>query len=42
VAAATTDSNGGNFTVVNGQIYKPGLTIIDAPQPNTPLGGGEC
>jgi hypothetical protein len=31
----------GNFTIVNGQIYTPGLAIIDAPQPNTPLGGGK-
>ncbi|KAJ5907018.1 uncharacterized protein N7473_003934 [Penicillium subrubescens] len=29
----------GNFTIVNGQVYTPGLAIIDAPQPNTPLGG---
>ena len=29
------------FTVVNGQIYTPGLAIVDAPQPNTPLGGGK-
>lgn len=29
-----------NFTIVNGQIYTPGLAIIDAPQPYTPLGGG--
>ncbi|KGO45685.1 Mannosyltransferase 1, CMT1 [Penicillium expansum] len=28
-----------NFTIVNGQIYTPGLAIVDAPQPNTPLGG---
>ncbi|KAL4816685.1 hypothetical protein BDW67DRAFT_184513 [Aspergillus spinulosporus] len=27
------------FTIVNGQIYTPGLAIIDAPQPYTPLGG---
>lgn len=26
--------------IVNGQIYTPGIAIIDAPQPNTPLGGG--
>lgn len=31
----------GNFTIVNGQIYTPGLAIVDAPQPNTPLGGGK-
>lgn len=30
----------GNFTTVNGQVYTPGLAIVDAPQPNTPLGGG--
>ncbi|KAJ5688986.1 hypothetical protein N7462_003378 [Penicillium macrosclerotiorum] len=29
----------GNFTIVNGQVYTPGLAIVDAPQPNTPLGG---
>lgn len=27
--------------IVNGQIYTPGIAIFDAPQPNTPLGGGE-
>lgn len=31
----------GNFTVLNGQVYTPGLAIVDAPQPNTPLGGGK-
>ena len=30
----------GGFTIVNGQVYTPGLAIIDAPQPYTPLGGG--
>ncbi|QSZ33843.1 hypothetical protein DSL72_005416 [Monilinia vaccinii-corymbosi] len=25
--------------IVNGQIYTPGIVIVDAPQPNTPLGG---
>lgn len=29
-----------SFTITNGQIYTPGLAIIDAPQPYTPLGGG--
>lgn len=29
-----------NFTIINGQVYTPGLAIIDAPQPYTPLGGG--
>lgn len=28
--------------IVNGQIYTPGIAIVDAPQPNTPLGGGMC
>ncbi|KAL4913863.1 hypothetical protein BDW62DRAFT_213881 [Aspergillus aurantiobrunneus] len=27
------------FTIVNGQIYTPGLAIVNAPQPYTPLGG---
>jgi hypothetical protein len=27
--------------IVNGQIYTPGIVLVDAPQPNTPLGGGE-
>ncbi len=26
--------------IVNGQIFTPGIAIVDAPQPNTPLGGG--
>lgn len=30
----------GGFSIINGQVYTPGLAIIDAPQPNTPLGGG--
>lgn len=25
--------------IVNGQIYTPGIALVDAPQPNTPLGG---
>ncbi|EPE26225.1 hypothetical protein GLAREA_02137 [Glarea lozoyensis ATCC 20868] len=25
--------------VVNGQIWTPGIVLVDAPQPNTPLGG---
>ncbi|KAK3300427.1 uncharacterized protein B0H64DRAFT_369684 [Chaetomium fimeti] len=28
-----------NFTIANGQIFTPGLVIVDAPQPGTPLGG---
>ncbi|KAL1963939.1 hypothetical protein VTN77DRAFT_7614 [Rasamsonia byssochlamydoides] len=40
-AAQTTSSDGSsnNFTIVNGQIFTPGLAIVDAPQPYTPLGG---
>lgn len=30
-----------NFTIINGQIFTPGLAIVNAPQPNTPLGGGK-
>lgn len=26
--------------IINGQIFTPGIAIVDAPQPNTPLGGG--
>ncbi|KFZ24365.1 hypothetical protein V502_01159 [Pseudogymnoascus sp. VKM F-4520 (FW-2644)] len=32
-------AHGENFTIINGQIFTPGLAIVDAPQPNTPLGG---
>jgi len=32
-------SSTANFTIANGQIYTPGLVIVDAPQPGTPLGG---
>ncbi|KFY04649.1 hypothetical protein O988_00641 [Pseudogymnoascus sp. VKM F-3808] len=32
-------AQGENFTIINGQIFTPGLAIVDAPQPNTPLGG---
>ncbi|KAL4792392.1 hypothetical protein BDV19DRAFT_392229 [Aspergillus venezuelensis] len=28
-----------SFNIINGQIYTPGLAIINAPQPYTPLGG---
>jgi hypothetical protein len=30
-----------NFTISNGQILTPGFVVLDAPQPNTPLGGGK-
>jgi len=33
------DSNNDNFTIINGQIFTPGLAIIDSPQPYTPEGG---
>ncbi|KAF2495099.1 hypothetical protein BU16DRAFT_617967 [Lophium mytilinum] len=32
-------TNDGNFTIVGGQIYTPGLAILDSPQPFTPEGG---
>ncbi|KAL2172088.1 hypothetical protein VTG60DRAFT_458 [Thermothelomyces hinnuleus] len=32
-------SSAANFTIANGQIFTPGLVIVDAPQPGTPLGG---
>ncbi|KAB5536501.1 hypothetical protein GE09DRAFT_1062744 [Coniochaeta sp. 2T2.1] len=28
-----------NFTIAGGQIFTPGLAVLDAPQPGTPLGG---
>ncbi|KAK6380675.1 hypothetical protein LTS17_004875 [Exophiala oligosperma] len=28
-----------DFTIINGQIFTPGLAIVDAPQPGTPEGG---
>ncbi|KAK5368413.1 hypothetical protein LTS03_007884 [Exophiala xenobiotica] len=28
-----------NFTILNGQIFTPGLAIVDSPQPGTPEGG---
>jgi hypothetical protein len=30
-----------NFTIHNGQIYTPGLAILNAPQPGTPMGGDD-
>jgi hypothetical protein len=27
--------------IINGQIFTPGIAIVDSPQPNTPLGGGK-
>ena len=40
VMAQNSTINPNNFTIINGQIFTPGLAIVDAPQPNTPLGGG--
>jgi len=39
-ASSTLEQNSANFTIVGGQIYTPGLAIIDSPQPFTPEGGG--
>ncbi|KAF2422165.1 hypothetical protein EJ08DRAFT_640987 [Tothia fuscella] len=36
---STSQVNPYNYTIINGQIFTPGLAIVDAPQPNTPLGG---
>ncbi|KAM7209069.1 hypothetical protein V8F20_000678 [Naviculisporaceae sp. PSN 640] len=30
-----------NFTVAGGQIFTPGLAVVNAPQPGTPLGGDQ-
>lgn len=38
--AAAQDSTPQNFTISNGQIFTPGLAILNSPQPNTPMGGG--
>jgi hypothetical protein len=29
------------FTIAGGQIFTPGLSVLNAPQPGTPLGGGK-
>ncbi|KAL2154782.1 hypothetical protein VTH82DRAFT_3458 [Thermothelomyces myriococcoides] len=36
---AASISSAAEFTIANGQIFTPGLVIVDAPQPGTPLGG---
>jgi hypothetical protein len=33
-------SSAQEFLIANGQIFTPGLAIVNAPQPGTPLGGG--
>ncbi|KAK4230635.1 hypothetical protein QBC38DRAFT_356625 [Podospora fimiseda] len=38
-AAASRLTSALSFTVANGQIYTPGLAILNSPQPGTPLGG---
>jgi hypothetical protein len=38
-AATTCSAQDLNFVVAGGQIFTPGLAIVDAPQPGTPLGG---
>ncbi|KAK4170239.1 hypothetical protein QBC43DRAFT_2429 [Cladorrhinum sp. PSN259] len=38
-AAASRLTSALNFTIANGQIYTPGLAILNSPQPGTPLGG---
>ncbi|KAH8170222.1 hypothetical protein LIA77_10766 [Sarocladium implicatum] len=30
-----------NFTIHNGQIFTPGFTVLNAPQPETPMGGDD-
>jgi hypothetical protein len=40
LAVSAQQVNPYNYTIINGQIFTPGLAIVDAPQPNTPLGGG--
>lgn len=41
ILAVHAAASSNNFTIVNGQVFTPGLAIVDAPQPYTPLGGGE-
>lgn len=38
---AASHAAGLSFTVSGGQIFTPGMVVLDAPQPGTPLGGGE-
>ncbi|KXJ95803.1 hypothetical protein Micbo1qcDRAFT_201149 [Microdochium bolleyi] len=39
VAAVSVQATTLNFTIHNGQIFTPGLAVLNAPQPGTPLGG---
>jgi len=34
----TSETQCGNFSIVGGQVYTPGLAIVDSPQPCTPEG----
>ncbi|KAL2889415.1 hypothetical protein HOO65_030916 [Ceratocystis lukuohia] len=36
---ATAAAAAQNFTVAGGQIFTPGFVVVDAPQPETPMGG---
>ena len=40
--ALVSEARGLDFVVAGGQIFTPGLAVVDAPQPGTPLGGGWC
>ncbi|GAD92046.1 conserved hypothetical protein [Paecilomyces variotii No. 5] len=42
IIQSTVSANGNSgpgFRIVNGQVFTPGLAILDSPQPFTPLGG---
>ncbi len=39
--AAAGMASGLNFTIAGGQIFTPGMAVLDSPQPGTPLGGGQ-
>ena len=39
IAALTATATAQGIQVVNGQLFTPGLAIINSPQPDTPMGG---
>lgn len=41
LAASVVAEDTSQFNIVDGQIYTPGLAIVDAPQPFTPVGGSK-
>ncbi|KAL2209857.1 hypothetical protein CC79DRAFT_1365274 [Sarocladium strictum] len=41
MAMATLASAQWNFTIHNGQIFTPGFTVLNSPQPETPMGGND-